>query len=186
MSNNSLMKRIMALLLVIVLCIGLLPANALAEGLAGDADATEVTTSVQTDAEAADASEPADTADSQAEEAATEEAYPAQEFEATIEETGLTVKVEAPEGALPENAELVLSDVDDQAAKDAAVAATGDENAQPVAAVGVSFEVDGQKVEPQAPVDVTLESDQIAEITEEDALTVIQAEDPQVEDDVIV
>ena len=126
MSNNSLMKRIMALLLVIVLCIGLLPANALAEGLAGDADAAEVTTSVQTDAEAADASEPAEPADSQAEEAASEEAYPAQEFEATIEETGLTVKVEAPEGALPENTELVLSDVDGQAAKDAAAEAVAD------------------------------------------------------------
>ena len=148
-----------------------------------DSDASADTASgdsADSDSAGAETAGPSDADEPQAGEAASESSYPAQNFKDEIND--VTVQVDAPEGALPEDTEMVLSEVVDEVAQNAAVAATGDENAEPVAAVAISFFSDGEEVEPQETVEVTMES----ELFEEEDLSLVEVPDKVEEADVVV
>lgn len=89
--------------------------------------------------------------------------YPAQEFEAAVDDADVTVSVSAPEGALPENVTLTASlvgssedDADDQAVADVASELDKAEvEYDGFVALDISFvDADGNKVEPLQPVSV--------------------------------
>ncbi len=105
-------------------------------------------------------------------EAETEDETPEEEEEeedkeeaATYEVTkgGVTVTVEAPAGALPEDAKLQVKRYDEDSSeyKEAAEAIDFDENESGMAALDISFTVDGEEVEPEEAVKVSIDASKI-------------------------
>ena len=85
-------------------------------------------------------------------------AMPAQSFEAETE--GLRVHVDAPEGAFPEGSGMTLGAADTDAVREAVLNLTQGAVGEVVAAE-ISFEMEGERVKPELPVRVTLESEAI-------------------------
>lgn len=106
--------------------------------------------------------EPAETAEPVAEEPVASE-YPAQTFEAGSEEDGVTVSVNAPEGALPDGTDMLVSGVTDEAVL-TAVSETA--SGTVVKAVDISFSHNGKEIEPAKPIRVTITSDEVAQIAD--------------------
>lgn len=80
------------------------------------------------------------------------EPMPAQNFEGE-EQEGMSVSVQAPEGALPENTNMTVSPVTDEAT----LASLSEKvSGDLVAAADISFSKDGAELEPQAPVEVRI------------------------------
>ena len=109
--------------------------------------------------------------------------YPAQEFEAAVESSDVTVSVSAPEGALPEDVTLTASlvgssedDADDQAVADVAAELDAAEvEYDGFVALDISFvDAGGAKVEPLQPVAVnfSLPSEMLPEDADPESLTV--------------
>ena len=85
-------------------------------------------------------------------EEAPSEPMPAQSFEGE-EQEGMSVSVQAPEGALPENTNMTVSPVTDEAT----LASLSEKvSGDLVAAADISFSKDGAELEPQAPVEVRI------------------------------
>ena len=138
-------KRVLSALLVLCLACGLV-----STAWAADGQATPETAAVSvTDAASGETADAAD--------------YPARTVEQTVPGTDVTVQVEVPEGALPEDAELTTALVgsSEDAADDQAVADVANEldkaevKYDGFVALDVSFvDTDGNKVEPLQPVSV--------------------------------
>lgn len=86
---------------------------------------------------------------------------PAQQFEGKDTEDGVSVTVDAPEGALPQGTEMVVTPVRLDAAQTAVDSAAG-VSGTVVAAVDITFFYEGTEIEPEKNVSVTLASDAIA------------------------
>ena len=86
---------------------------------------------------------------------------PAQQLKATDSESGVTVKVDAPEGALPAGTTLNVKAVNLQAVQDI-VDADAEVDGSVVAAVDITFFYEGTEIEPEKNVSVTLSSEAIA------------------------
>ncbi|MCD8088452.1 MAG: CHAP domain-containing protein [Oscillospiraceae bacterium] len=93
----------------------------------------------------------------------TEEAAETETY--TAEADGVTVTVTAPVGALPENAELTVTmlaeDSDEYAAAAEAVGYDAEDEDTGMAALDITFYVDGEEVEPTQPVTVTIDASAI-------------------------
>ncbi len=104
-------------------------------------------------------------------EAETEDETPEEEDDEDDEEAatfkvtkgGVTVTVEAPAGALPEDAKLQVKRYDEDSSeyKEAAEAIDFDENESGMAALDISFTVDGEEVEPEEAVKVSIDASKI-------------------------
>ncbi|MDO4891183.1 MAG: hypothetical protein Q3963_07440, partial [Coriobacteriaceae bacterium] len=120
------------------------------------------------DAEGSDGSEQAEDPD--------EAPMPAQSFYGELRDANdkvtMTVDVEAPEGALPAGTTMQVQAVEQADVQDAIEQALAQEDAGKLAkvqAVDITFlDVDGQPVEPAAPVNVKLSSKQIAKAAKSD------------------
>lgn len=148
-------KRVLSALLVLCLACGLV-----STAWAADGQATPETAAVSvTDAASGETAQEETTSD----ETVDASAYPARTVEQTVPGTDVTVQVEVPEGALPEDAELTTAlvgssedNADDQAVADVA-AELNDAGVEydGFVALDISFvDADGNKVEPQQPVSV--------------------------------
>lgn len=92
--------------------------------------------------------------------AETEAVLPAQTFEKEDEESGISVLAEVPEGALPADAEMVLTAL--TASQLADVEDKVDGNL--VEAIDIAFWSNGEEIEPLIPIKVTMSSAKIAEV----------------------
>ena len=118
--------------------------------------------------EPADAEEPEEII----EETEEEITYPAVSFEKEV--NGMTVKINAPEGALPEGASVSVTTVAASEIEDAVKAKMGDEY-EVVKAVDITFfDKDGNKIEPEKPVSVKFIS---GKIKEADNVSVLHIDD---------
>lgn len=90
----------------------------------------------------------------------TEAVLPAQTFEKEDEESGISVLAEVPEGALPADAEMVLTAL--TASQLADVEDKVDGNL--VEAIDIAFWSNGEEIEPLIPIKVTMSSAKIAEV----------------------
>ncbi len=89
-----------------------------------------------------------------------EPVYPAQKFEDSA--NGIHVSVQADEGALSEGTTMNVSKMSQKEILTQALDAAGMENAE-AKAVDISFlDVNGQEIEPQKPVRVTMQADEVA------------------------
>lgn len=88
------------------------------------------------------------------------ETAPAQDFSGDV--NGVTVTVNAPEGAFPAGTVMSVNEADESSVKAAADAASAD--TADVTAVEITFTADGEEIEPAVPVKVTLDSAQIADM----------------------
>ncbi len=87
---------------------------------------------------------------------------------------GIIVKATAPEGALPANTTMKVTKVSDEEVLAEAIAATDAAHAKAVA-VDISFyDADGNEIEPQAPIQVTMTADEIAE---NDEVAIVHVDD---------
>ncbi len=132
---------------------------------------------VSEEAESEEAAEEAASEESEAEEIPAEEEtpaeeepaeviFPAQNFKAEDADNDLTVTVEAPEGALPENAGMRIRKVKASDYQAAAMDAVSGE-IDVVLAVDISFyDENGAEIEPAVPVQVTMTAPEIAQIAE--------------------
>ena len=85
-----------------------------------------------------------------------EEKYPAQKF--TAKASGVTVRISAPEGALPEGTEVTVTAVEPAAVEDAIEKAAGKE-VNVVKAVDITFtDKDGKEIEPEKQISVNFEN----------------------------
>ncbi len=85
-----------------------------------------------------------------------EEKYPAQKF--TAKASGVTVRISAPEGALPEGTEVTVTAVEPAAVENAIEKAAGKE-VNVVKAVDITFtDKDGKKIEPEKQISVNFEN----------------------------
>lgn len=83
-------------------------------------------------------------------------------FEKTSEE-GVTVSVAAPEGAFPAGTEMTIKKVTDEATYQViADAVEGD--VKVVAAYDITFTLDGEEIQPELPIQVTMTSEEIAAV----------------------
>lgn len=87
---------------------------------------------------------------------------PAQDFSGDA--NGVTVTVNAPEGAFPADTAMSVSEANASAVQAAADAVNAD--ASDVKAVDITFTADGEEIEPAAPISVTLESELVASAEE--------------------
>ena len=148
-------KRVLSALLVLCLACGLV-----STAWAADGQATPETAAVSvTDAASGETAQEETTSD----ETVDASAYPARTVEQTVPGTDVTVQVDVPAGALPEDAELITALVgssedaaDDQAVADvAAELDAADVEYDGFVALDISFvDADGNKVEPLQPVSV--------------------------------
>lgn len=97
-------------------------------------------------------------------------AAPAQDFSGKI--NGVSVTVNAPEGAFPEGTVMTVGDAN-EAAIDAAAEAAGTEKTN-VKAVDITFTANGEEIQPAAAVKVTLKTDLIKD---SESLSVIHVDD---------
>lgn len=97
-------------------------------------------------------------------------AAPAQDFSGEI--NGVSVTVNAPEGAFPEGTVMTVGDAN-EAAIDAAAEAAGTEKTN-VKAVDIAFTANGEEIQPAAAVKVTLKTDLIKD---SQTLSVIHVDD---------
>ena len=148
-------KRILSALLVLCLACGLV-----STAWAADGQSTPETAAVSvTDAASGETAQE----ESASDETVVASAYPARTVEQTVPGTDVTVQVEVPEGALPEDAKLTTALVgsSEDAADDQAVADVASEldkaevEYDGFVALDISFvDADGNKVEPLQPVSV--------------------------------
>ena len=122
------------------------------------APAAASTDTESVDAEAVEAEEAAEPEDLEEEE---EETYPAFSYENNV--SGMTVKINAPEGALPEGVSAKVTPVSASEIEDAVKEKMG-ENTEVVKAVDITFyDKDGNEVEPKKPISVKFISSEIKE-----------------------
>lgn len=101
-------------------------------------------------------------ADTQDTEAVADNSTPAQDFSGNA--NGVSVTVNAPEGAFPADTVMSVSEADESSVQAAAEAASTD--TADVKAVEITFTADGEEIEPAVPVKVTLAADLISEAEE--------------------
>ena len=90
------------------------------------------------------------------------EGYEAKSFHGIA--NGVIVNVEAPDGAFPEGTEMHIAAVSSESVADAVEAAVG-EDATAVKAVDITFtDADGNEIEPEVAIDVSLRSNAIAAV----------------------
>lgn len=108
------------------------------------------------------ATAPDTNADVQDTEAVADNSTPAQDFSGDA--NGVSVTVNAPEGAFPADTVMSVSEADESSVQAAAEAASTD--TADVKAVEITFTADGEEIEPAVPVKVTLAADLISEAEE--------------------
>ena len=114
-----------------------------------------------TDAKAAESDKDSDSSDKDAEDKKDDEKFPAVSFEKSA--GGVSVSIDAPEGALPEGVSVTVSAVSKSKVKAAAEKALGGEP-EDIKAVDISFkDKDGKEIEPKKSVSVTMASELDAE-----------------------
>ena len=100
--------------------------------------------------------------------------YPAINFsDVAVEGSDIIVNVEAPEGALPEGTEISVKPINDAGIMETAKEAV-DANAQIIALVDISFSCNGEEVEPEKEITVSIRS---AEITADKEYQVVHIDD---------
>ena len=149
-------KRLSAMLLVIMMVLTLVPNYAYAAPGRGKHggwrwnDAAEQTTS-----------ESVTDVNEEVQEETASVSMPAQSFDQVLEGTNIQVHVDAPENAFPEGTTMELS-APEQAAVDAALGAV--ENATNIVAVDITFRTsDGIETQPLTDIDVQIKTPEIAE-----------------------
>jgi len=153
-------------------------------GSSDSSDATEPTESTEASDDSdgsgddanIDAEDPT-TVDEEALEEEEEEGYPAQDFSGSA--NGVSVKVSAPKGALPEGTDMSVSGVSADEVQ-AAVEGVVDGDVAKLKAVDISFRCDGKEIEPKKAVSVHMtasgvEADKVVHIADSGSANVVGA-----------
>ena len=101
------------------------------------------------------------------------------DYFSSFDETGLTVTVEAPMGALPTLAEVRAERVEAEAVQDVVNATADAEHRNVVLAVDISFWFNGQEIEPDMPVRVKVAAPELEDKTDLALIHIPDAAEPE-------
>ena len=119
------------------------------------------------------------------EEPVVEVTYPAVDFE-PVELDGLTVSVSAPEGALPEGTEMTATKIENMDAVQAAVDQMENMDVTALMAVDISFWHEGEEIEPNDEVTVTMTAPELADVDGLEVIHIPDASEPEAMPQILV